>query len=89
TYDALLLDVDNGPGWLAIDTNERLYGLAGLERLKSCLSAGGVLAIWSADTSPEFLEQLSTTFRVVSAEEVIDRTPEGREITATIYLAQD
>lgn len=88
SYDALLLDVDNGPGWLAIDRNERLYSLAGLERLKSRLMAGGVLAIWSADTSPEFLERLGQVLDIASAEPVTDCTPEGREIAATIYLAQ-
>jgi spermidine synthase len=87
-YDALLLDVDNGPAWLAIDSNERLYGLAGLTRLKSRLTAGGVLGIWSADRSPEFVERLATPFDDAAAEQVVDRTPGGREITATIYLAQ-
>ncbi len=86
-YDALLLDVDNGPGWLAIDSNHRLYGWAGLECLKARLAAGGVLGIWSADTSPDFLKRLTTVFGHASAERVIDHTPEGREIEATIYLA--
>lgn len=88
-YDALLLDVDNGPGWLAIDSNEQLYDRAGLQRLKSRLVAGGVLAIWSADASPEFLGRLAMEFAGVAAEQVMDFTPRGREITATIYLAQN
>ncbi|MFQ5856360.1 MAG: spermine/spermidine synthase [Anaerolineae bacterium] len=88
-YNALLLDVDNGPGWLAIDSNEELYGLAGLKRLKSRLTAGGVLGIWSADTSREFLKRLATVFGNASTEQVVDCTPEGREISATIYLAQN
>ncbi len=88
-YDALLLDVDNGPGWLAIDSNEQLYGQAGLQRLKSRLVAGGVLAIWSADASPDFLDSLAVEFAGVVAEQVMDFTPQGREITATIYLAQN
>ena len=88
-YDALLLDVDNGPGWLAIDSNEQLYDRAGLQRLKSHLVAGGILAIWSADTAPRFVERLATLFDHAAAEQVMDHTPEGRPITATIYLAQD
>lgn len=88
-YDALLLDVDNGPGWLAIDANEQLYGQAGLQRLMSRLRTGGVLGIWSANTSPEFLERLAVIFGNSTSETVSDRTPEGREITATIYLAQN
>lgn len=86
-YDALLLDVDNGPGWLAVDANDRLYDRAGLERLKARLAAGGVLGIWSADTSSVFLEQLNAVFGNAAVEQVTDHTPEGREIEATIYLA--
>lgn len=88
-YEALLLDVDNGPGWLAIDTNDRLYGLAGLKRLRSCLTAGGVLGIWSADTAPAFLNRLAKVFGNANAEPVMDHTPERREIEATIYLARN
>lgn len=88
-YDALLLDVDNGPGWLSVDTNARLYDRAGLKRMKGRLASGGILAIWSADTSPEFLERLESVFGSAAAEQVSDYTPEGREITATIYLAQN
>ena len=87
-YDALLLDVDNGPGWLALEANAQLYNRAGLARLQARLKAGGVLAIWSADTEPAFIEQLARIFATVSIETVVDQAPGGREITATIYLAR-
>lgn len=86
-YDALLLDVDNGPGWLAIDDNDRLYGRDGLELLRSRLGAGGVLGIWSADMSLDFVRRLDAVFGDAGAKQVVDYTPEGREIEATIYIA--
>jgi spermidine synthase len=88
-YDALLLDADNGPDWLAIDTNVQLYDRIGLDRLKSRLTAGGVLAIWSADMSPQFVERLRTVFSNATAAQVTDSIPESGEIIATIYLAYD
>lgn len=87
-YDALLLDVDNGPDWLSVDANTRLYDRVGLIRMRDRLVPGGMLAIWAADTSPHFLDRLREVFGSASAEHVADHTPEGREITATIYLAR-
>jgi len=45
-FDAILLDVDNGPEALTLDTNHRLYGLPGLRAAHAALRPGGVLAIW-------------------------------------------
>ena len=47
-YDAILLDVDNGPDGLTRCVNDRLYGHAGLRAAKAALRSGGILAIWSA-----------------------------------------
>jgi hypothetical protein len=63
--------------------------VSGLERLKSRLATGGVLGIWSADTSSGFVERLTSVFGTAEVEEITDLTPAGREITATIYLAQN
>jgi spermidine synthase len=49
TYDAILLDTDNGPGWLARPENARLYRLEGLRRLRTALTPGGRLAVWTPD----------------------------------------
>lgn len=46
-YDAILLDVDNGPDALAHDRNEGLYSNAGLARAHRALRPGGVLGVWS------------------------------------------
>ncbi len=57
-YDAILLDVDNGPDGLTKAGNDSLYSDSGLMRAKSALNSGGVLAIWSAHPSPKFTKRL-------------------------------
>jgi spermidine synthase len=57
-YDALMLDVDNGPTELIIDSNGRLYDEAGIASCVRALRPGGVLASWSAFPSDEYLQRL-------------------------------
>lgn len=57
-YDAILLDVDNGPDGLVREENNGLYALTGLREAKTALAAGGVLAIWSAGPDPVFTRRL-------------------------------
>ena len=57
-FDAILLDVDNGPDGLVREDNNRLYSKSGLRAAKSALAPGGVLAIWSADKDPAFANRL-------------------------------
>lgn len=54
TYDAILLDVDNGPDGLTRDANDRLYSPRGLEAARAALKPGGVLAVWSAAPDVRF-----------------------------------
>lgn len=64
-YDAILLDVDNGPDGLVRDANDRIYSPAGLAAAKAALRPGGVLAIWSAAPDARFTHRLATAgFRV-------------------------
>ncbi|GAA3778989.1 spermidine synthase family protein [Streptomyces chiangmaiensis] len=71
TYDALCLDIDNGPGWTVTDDNDSLYSAAGLAGCARVLRRGGVLAVWSAQPSPEFEGSLwNAGFRRVRTEEV-------------------
>jgi spermidine synthase len=58
-YDAILLDVDNGPEGLTRDGNDHLYGPRGLEAAKRALKPGGVLAIWSVATDAGFTKRLN------------------------------
>ncbi len=53
-YDAILLDVDNGPDGLTRDANDGLYSKAGLVTARNALRANGILAIWSAAPDPQF-----------------------------------
>jgi spermidine synthase len=59
TYDAILLDVDNGPDGLVRAENDRLYSRAGLAAARAALRPGGVLAVWSAGTDPAFARRLA------------------------------
>ena len=60
-YDAILLDVDNGPDGLTHPANDRLYSAAGLAAAKAALKPGGILAIWSAAPDPKFARRLSVS----------------------------
>ncbi len=57
-FDAILLDVDNGPDGLVRDANNQLYGERGLRAAKAALRPGGVLAIWSAAKDDAFTHRL-------------------------------
>lgn len=58
-YDAILLDVDNGPDGLTRDANDRLYSAQGLAAAKAALRPGGILAVWSAAPDRHFTRRLS------------------------------
>ena len=58
SFDAILLDVDNGPDGLVRDANDRIYARSGLLAAKKALRPGGVLAIWSAAADNRFRRQM-------------------------------
>jgi spermidine synthase len=65
TYDAILLDVDNGPDGLVRAANDRIYSRMGLAAAKAALAPDGILAIWSAAPDAAFARRLSDAgFRV-------------------------
>ncbi len=57
-YDAILLDVDNGPDGLTRRENDALYSPGGLARARRALRPGGILAVWSAHRDPAFTRRL-------------------------------
>ncbi|KQS72662.1 hypothetical protein ASG39_02620 [Rhizobium sp. Leaf371] len=57
-YDAILLDVDNGPDGLTRASNDRLYDHQGLRAAHAALRPGGVLAVWSSGPDPRFTRRL-------------------------------
>jgi spermidine synthase len=58
TFDAILLDVDNGPEGLTRKANDALYELEGLRAARATLCPGGVLAVWSSGPDPNFTQRL-------------------------------
>ncbi|MBY4891251.1 spermidine synthase [Rhodobacteraceae bacterium N5(2021)] len=58
-YDAILLDVDNGPDGLTRAGNDGLYAVEGLNAARRALANGGILAIWSAHPDTAFTKRLS------------------------------
>ncbi len=60
-YDAILLDVDNGPEGLTRKANDDIYSAGGLTAADAALRPGGVLAVWSSDPDREFTRRLNRT----------------------------
>jgi len=77
-WDAILLDVDNGPEGLTIEANDGLYAAAGLAAAREALRPGGVLAIWSAHPDPGFVARLRRAGFAVE-EKVVRSGPGGRK----------
>jgi len=59
-YDAILLDVDNGPSGLVRADNDGLYSMKGLAAAKAALRPGGILAVWSAAPDEGFTRRLKS-----------------------------
>lgn len=57
-WDAIMLDVDNGPEGLSRAGNDALYSAAGLAAAHAALAPGGVLSVWSARRDPQFTRRL-------------------------------
>ncbi|MCD7439242.1 spermidine synthase [Streptomyces lincolnensis] len=84
TFDALCLDIDNGPDWTVTDGNDGLYAPTGLTSCARVLKPGGVLAVWSARPSPEFEGTLRNAgFKQVRTEEL----PVARGVPDVVHLA--
>ncbi|MDR6832022.1 MULTISPECIES: spermidine synthase [unclassified Sphingopyxis] len=86
-FDAILLDVDNGPDGLTRPENDRIYAPAGLARAKAALKPGGVLAIWSAAPDARFTRRLTAAGFAV--EEVgVRARPNGKGARHVIWFAR-
>jgi spermidine synthase len=86
SYDAILLDVDNGPDGLTRADNDRLYSREGLAAAKAALSPAGVLAVWSAAPDPAFARRLARAgFR--TEEVAVKARSNGKGPRHVIWLA--
>ncbi|WP_243638976.1 spermidine synthase [Streptacidiphilus pinicola] len=84
-YDALCLDIDNGPDWTVTDSNDSLYSETGLDLLERTLGDGGVLAVWSAAHSPAFEARLRARFARIEVIEVPVHVERG--VPDVVYLS--
>ena len=85
-WDAIILDVDNGPDGLTRKINDRLYGLSGLKNAFLALRTGGVLSIWSSGTDEQFTSRLEQCRFQTEIVTVRARKP-GKGARHTIWLA--
>ena len=85
-YDAILLDVDNGPDGLVRQANDRLYTAQGLAAASAALKPGGVVAIWSAAPDNAFARRLSQSGFLVDEVTVRARS-NGKGPRHTIWFA--
>jgi len=89
TFDAVLLDVDNGPAFLVHESNAGLYADAGLAAALAALRPGGVLAIWSSDPAPELTDRLRALPGTRDVEHVVLPVErDGRRFDYAIVLAR-
>jgi spermidine synthase len=87
TYDLILLDVDNGPGYLVNEGNARVYEESFLAQCRELLNPAGALAIWSAAAAPELLATMRAVFGEAD-EQVHDVLLQDRPETYHLYLAR-
>ena len=87
-YDAILLDVDNGPDAFTESGNAALYGDAGLATARRALRPGGILAVWSAWEDRRFEQRLRYAGFSVRVERVRARLKQGGP-RHTIFVAQN
>lgn len=77
-YDAILLDVDNGPTAVVRAGNDRLYGDRGVAACRAALREGGVLAVWSAGPDDAYRERLDRAGFDVEERRVTEREGGGK-----------
>jgi spermidine synthase len=86
-FDAILLDVDNGPDSMAQEGNDELYSLSGVSMIHRALRPGGVVAVWSASPDSGFTQRLKTSSFHVIEHKVRGRTQKKGPVH-TIWIAK-
>lgn len=84
-YDAILLDVDNGPDPFVQNDNGRLYKGSGLVRIKAALNPGGRVVFWSANEDRSFEKLLSRSFKNVESIRA-KAYPKAKRFTHTLFV---
>ncbi len=86
-FDAILLDVDNGPSAVAHAANDRLYGDAGVRACRDALRQGGVLAVWSAGPDERYRARLEKAGLEVELETVPARGGTSKGARHVVFVA--
>jgi spermidine synthase len=86
-YDLVLLDVDNGPGHLVLDSNAPVYEAPFLQEVRSLLRPGGAAAVWSSAQAPELYDAMAEVFGDVEPVP-IEVDLQGRAEQYWLYLAR-
>ncbi len=76
TYDAILIDIDNGPFAVSTQDNATLYSIGGMSSVRASLRSGGRLAVWSAGQHPGFNKRL----REVGFQTSVEKTGDGQHL---------
>jgi len=87
TYDLVLLDVDNGPGYLVHDANAELYEAPALQHAMRVTRPGGTVVVWSAAEAPELAATMEAAFGRWRSEAVAYEVDlQGRATTYWLYV---
>jgi spermidine synthase len=87
-FDAIMLDIDNGPDAFTVAANSSLYRPAGLAALRAALRPGGVLSIWSASPSRAFEKALATARFAAETVSLPARQGSVRGARHTLFLGR-
>jgi spermidine synthase len=85
-YDAILLDVDNGPDPFVQNVNERLYASPGITRIKAAMQPGGRVIFWSAHPDKSFAKSLAKFFKNVESISA-KAYPQAKRFSHTLFIA--
>jgi len=85
SFDAIMLDVDNGPDGFTREDNDALYSLRGLNNAYDALRPGGVLTVWSAASDTAFTQRMLKIGFAVEERRVLAH-PTQRSIRHTIWI---
>ncbi|MBN2225202.1 MAG: spermidine synthase [Deltaproteobacteria bacterium] len=86
-FDAVLMDVDNGPSFLILERNAPLYTRRGMKKIRRCLAQGGVLGVWSSQPDDRLEAVLTEVFGDFGRELITDKNLREDLPPTAVYTA--